>query len=102
MNLPHFYDLRAKGVDLITAAEMSEIDWQRWVWAALYIFAFFFILGLIDHMAEARAEGRAAEPRKNAAENIKALTMCMAGQPFVLEDGNVLLTEKHQEVRWAK
>lgn len=102
MNFPHFYDLRAKGVDLITAAEMSEIDWQRWVWTAVYIFAFFFILGLIDHMAEARAEDRAAPHRKHATENIKALTMCMNGQAFVLEDGNLLLTEKAYEVRWKK
>lgn len=102
MNIHHFYDLRAKGVGIIKAAEMSEIDWQRWVWTAAYIFAFFFILGLIDHMAEARAEDRAAQPRQHAAENIKALTMCMSGRPFVLEDGSILLTEKHQEVRWVK
>lgn len=100
--LSHYNELRSKRISILTAAEMSAIDWKGGLLWSLKIIAALVVAGAIEQAFEAHAEERAEPHRVLATENLAALNLCMAGRPFVDEDGNILLTERAKEVRWVK
>ena len=100
--LSHYNELRDKGIDMRHAAEMSAIDWKGGLLWSLKIIAALVVAGAIEQAFEAHAEERAEPHRVLATENLKAFNICMAGRPFVDEDGNILITERAKEVRWEK